>query len=623
MLRWSYIIPRVGIVLLLCLFAWYGVNPVLHWSIVKTGQSATGAKVDLGTVRASLTGGDIELGEVHVANPKSPMKNLFEFTGATLDLDSDALLRKRLVITQGRISGLQIGSDRETSGQLEQPPDEPDTEEGPSVIATKLRELGDQWLDSTADRLQSDIRERFESVRVAEDLIARWPDEYARLKQQADGWKARIDNLRRAVKDLREQPLRDLEYYQQQLAELDAIRREVPRLRDDLRRLKEQALTDRDAIRQARTRDVQTIRETLRLDEVDSQSLSEYLLGEECTAYVARLSEWIRRGRTLLNTVAISPDLNKVHGRGQTILFRDDQPPDVLVRSLTLDGRGNIEGRNFEFLGAIRDFTYQPRRHDRPAVLQLATRGDVEVQLRATLDQRSKPAREQLVIDVPRWKLPGRTIGNKQRLALDVAPGYAHLWMQLNLTGEKLEGQFIMKQDEVHLTPVMAARFGGERLTESVQQALNEVGKMHAAVQLSGTMQRPRLQLQSNLGPQVSAGLRGAFQRELAFRRDQLIEKADRVVADQTAKLDQMLKQKEQELLAHLNLGETQLDEFKTLIAGHFGLSADLSVSELLRKSNVLQKVGGLRTGEVLRNNELLRNSRLLQDPRIKNLLER
>lgn len=625
MFRWSYIIPRAIVAVLFFLFASYGVHPLLHWSMVTVGQTATGAKVDLDSVRLSLAGGDLELGAMQVTNPKSPMKNLFEFSSATFDLDSDALLRKRLVITQGRITGLEFGSDRETSGELEKPPEEPEADEAPSQIATGLRNLGDRWLENTADRLQSDVRERFESVRVTEDLIERWPAEYARLKQQADDWKARIENLQRAVQELRKQPLQELEYYQQRLAELDAIRREVPQIRDDLRRLKEQALADRDAIRQARMRDVQTIRETLRLEELDSQSLTEYLLGEECTAYVSQLSEWIRRGRTLLNTVAVSPDLNKVHGdRGETILFDTHRPPHVLVRSLALEGRGNIEGRAFQFLGSVRDLTFEPRRHDQPAVLELASRGDVDVHLRATFDHRGDVHRERFVIDVPRWKLPGRTIGKKERLALAVAPGYAHLWMQLDLTGEKLDGQLIMKQDQVGLTPVIASKLGGERVTENVQAALNEVHKIHAAVQLAGTLRRPQVQLQSNLGPQVAAGLRGAFHRELAFRRDQLIAKADRTVAEQTAKLDQMLKRQEQELVERLNLGEGQLDEFKTLIAGHFGLPADLTVGELLRRSDLLQKGrDALRTGEVFRNNQLLRNSRVLQDPRIKSLLER
>ena len=73
-------------------------NPLLKWAMVRGGTQALGAKVEIGVLRSLLHRTAFQLHGVQVADPRSPMQNLFEVQQATFDLDTSQLLRRRLVV---------------------------------------------------------------------------------------------------------------------------------------------------------------------------------------------------------------------------------------------------------------------------------------------------------------------------------------------------------------------------------------------------------------------------------------------------------------------------------------------------------------------------------------------
>lgn len=78
MIRWSYVLPRLTIALAIVLAFWLGTDSLLRWSLIRAGQRAVGAKVELGDVTTSLRQGRIHIQSLQIANPNSPLKNLME-----------------------------------------------------------------------------------------------------------------------------------------------------------------------------------------------------------------------------------------------------------------------------------------------------------------------------------------------------------------------------------------------------------------------------------------------------------------------------------------------------------------------------------------------------------------
>ena len=69
MIRWKYVLPRLVIFSGLALTLIFGTGPFLRWSLVQSGQAATGAKVEIESVRIGWLSGALRLHEIQVADP--------------------------------------------------------------------------------------------------------------------------------------------------------------------------------------------------------------------------------------------------------------------------------------------------------------------------------------------------------------------------------------------------------------------------------------------------------------------------------------------------------------------------------------------------------------------------
>src|SRR5262245_16478715 len=97
-IRWRFVLPRLGAVVLVATLAQIGLSPLLHWLVVESAERAVQARVEVGEAHVSLLGGDIVLHDIRVANARAPMRNLIEADRCELALKASALLHKQAVV---------------------------------------------------------------------------------------------------------------------------------------------------------------------------------------------------------------------------------------------------------------------------------------------------------------------------------------------------------------------------------------------------------------------------------------------------------------------------------------------------------------------------------------------
>ena len=119
MIRWKYLGPRLLLFGLVCAAYWLALDPLVRRTLISLGQAAIGTKVELGEVRTSLLGCRVQLGDLKVADPKSPMHNLFELREAAIDLETRSLLNRKFVVREAVVRGLKFHTHRQTSGELD------------------------------------------------------------------------------------------------------------------------------------------------------------------------------------------------------------------------------------------------------------------------------------------------------------------------------------------------------------------------------------------------------------------------------------------------------------------------------------------------------------------------
>ncbi|WP_294428127.1 TIGR03545 family protein [uncultured Treponema sp.] len=93
-------------------------NVAVKWGIQTAMQGIFGAKCDIGSVNVEIFGAQITVNHLEQANADEPMKNLFQFDKLDLDFNLTQLLRARFNAQNLEISGIALGTERKTSGEL-------------------------------------------------------------------------------------------------------------------------------------------------------------------------------------------------------------------------------------------------------------------------------------------------------------------------------------------------------------------------------------------------------------------------------------------------------------------------------------------------------------------------
>ncbi len=566
MIRWGYLIPRLAAVATVVAFLAYGLAPLVRWAVVTYGSRALGARIEIQSLQLSLARAQAELTGLQVANPAAPARNLFRASRVVLELDRDALLERRLVVREGRISGLRIGDVRERSGALDLP-----KAEAPEPAFDKAAFCRQQLLP-IAGRLQEDLERQLVTPSLCRQLNACWTGEYHRIEAEVTAIRERLARLKAAVGELREaRSIPDPRRIEQLAAEVEQLRGQLERLPGDVRRLQDQVKQDAESVRQGRDHDLAVLRSKLKIESLDGESLSQYLLNDEQAARVQELLAWIEWTRNCIPRPREFARPQRL--RGHIVRFGDCRlKPELLFERLAVDGEFRQHGQFVPFSGTVSGVTNRPDRSGQPIVVDIRTGLETPLLVRAVLDRSGPTPRDQLALELPDFDVPGRQLGKPELLVLVLAPSRAAVSLELELHGDALAGHLTFVQPCVHLEPKLAEDFGGQSLQERLALALAEVKQLSVTVELSGSLRRPSTRLRSDLGPQLAASLATAAHLELQARVGQLTDRIEAEVRRQLSEVEQLVRSKSDELLVRLDAPRAELEQLLAAQPGQWQL---------------------------------------------------
>lgn len=555
LIRWKYVLPRLAAIVVVALFCRLALDGILHWAVTASSEAAWGAKVEIGQLRTSLGEGEIVLHDLALANPREEMHNTAEASTARLKIDVAALIRKRLVVTDGVVAGLQFGGERETSGFLPESP-APEAASEPSAFTPLVDAAAAQaslWFDQVAGKLEKSLTDELQTPAVIESLKTRWPAEYAALEARVEHLVERTKQLKTNYRQLTRNPLRNLSDVDELYRDMKSLEADLNALSAELNRLPEQMAEDRSAVETARAADEAYLREQLQLGTLDGAQLSKYLLDVEASRYLATAVEWIGHVRRLAPSKRV--EQAELGQRGVNVLFIDKLPPKWLVEQIALSGHASLGGEPLKLTGRLTDLASDPVRHGAPIRIALTSTGAAVCSLNAELDRTAATPRDRLVLSCPSTELDGRQLGQADKFAIAMGPSTASVEAEITLEGDKLTGQIVVAQSNLRLTP-KSERAKVARLTETLADALTEVKGFTTTVELAGTIKQPKWQIASDLGPQLAASLEKAAERIVREPVERALAASRAQVADQLAQLEAQRMAAQDKLLGQL--GEHQ-----------------------------------------------------------------
>jgi uncharacterized protein (TIGR03545 family) len=568
MIRSSYVIPRVALFTLFLGLSALAVNPLVRWGIVRTGQSVTGAPVEFDHMRAALIKGFVELDGIRAADPNRPMKNLFEADHVRLEIDKTALSRRRFVITHAKAIGFRLSTDRQTPGTV----GIPSAAGYEAALAEQFADSGKQWLEQAAARLAADAERNLQSVDLAKQLLTRWPHEYETIETQTGAMQSQIERIQELIDESGDNPLRNLNTYQEAIAELEAIHSQTFEVRGSIDRLCQQLLMDKDSIDKARQHDEAYLTEKVQLEPLNTAQLSEYLMGPELGDRLVTVLEWLQWGRM---QVPGSMSLPKAHrSRGKFVFFPGiESKPETVIRVLNLSGKGDFDDISVEFQGVVRGLSSDRKLGDGPVEIAMQTTSGPKMVVNATLDMRGKMRHDVININCPELPQPARVLGQADKLSINVSRANAHLSVRMKIDGRAIDGELIIKQQGVQLTPTLNPEFGGHQISGLVASSLDGVDRIEARCQIGGTLDEPLWKLDSNLGPALAEGITQAIDSHVNDYHQQLLAKTYAEVDSHLTRLEQAFETKQAEMLSQLEIGHSQIERINEIIASRVDLN--------------------------------------------------
>jgi uncharacterized protein (TIGR03545 family) len=510
----------------------YGAGVAIRLGVVQGGQAAIGARVELDQSVVSLRNAHASLAGLRITNPGKPMENAIDVERIELDFESDALLRGRVVASQGVVSGLRFGTPRSESGAL---PEEIPTEQSGDPLAwfPGGAAAADAWLSDVGDKLSLEAADQFASVRLAEEMADRWPARYEDLRARAKQLEADARAIRDQAKEAKRNPLRGAEFLTNLPAQARSLESRMRALQAELNALPQEMQSDRARLAEARRQDEALLRKRLQANQLDSDSLTTYLLGERVTGPLAELLGWVQWVREAYPSKKVETRLVERERGVDVRFFGVEDRPDYLIRALELTGVATVSGAPAEFAGTITDLTSEPGIHGEPTRLAIKAGGPTPFEVRATLDRTTDVARDEFLVDCPAFKTPGATLGKGEKLRFAMEPSQGSLSLSLVVEGDALSGELKVIQDHVVLTPHLQLAGGefGDRLRGAIAESLANLPQAATRVTLGGTVKRPSVKLWSTLGPAVAESMQRSVNRLVTAE-------AERVAAGARAKID-------------------------------------------------------------------------------------
>jgi uncharacterized protein (TIGR03545 family) len=484
-------------------------DPLARHAITTAGTALVGAEVDLDKADVGLFPPRLALAGLAVTDPDAPMTNAFQVARAELSVNGGALLGGRFVVDAMRVEGVRLHTPRARSGAIKKAAKKA---EAPGAAGPGLSLPGIDLPDLNEILNRQPLASVQQAEALAHDLKgarAAWEERVKSLPGQDD-----LDRYRERLKELKANRKGGLEGILKTAAEAKSLAKDVEgdvktlrRAGDDLKG--EVAGYRKRAAELADAPAAEARRLTERYRSGGALGVGTAFLNQTAERWTSTALAWYRRLGPLLERAGQAAGKGTaerpVRGRGHVVRFPEVNPaPNFWVREATV----SVAAAGGEVRGTVRDVTTEPRVLGKPVTFAFA--GDGLTAARSlTLDgllDRTDPDHPD---DRARLAISGAKVHDmvlsRGKLPVTLAQADADLAVDAHRRDDALNAEI--------QTTLAAARFAAEGATgeagKALTQALEGVRKATVDATVTGTVERPRVAVRSDLDRVLAGALKG------------------------------------------------------------------------------------------------------------------
>ncbi len=567
MIRWRYILSRLVIVGLVLMLIRWGLGPVATYVTVQGLQESTGAKVEIESSEVGFFPPRIQYHDVRVADPRGDkeLKDAFRADKIDLVIDGKALLHRRWVATDGRITGIQIGSDRETSGHLAETFDQ--SSNAPESIG-----MLDRFLSGATDQLgdhANSVIGGLETVQRSKEIRTRWEQDYEALMVRARELESRIREIRDMARGI-DNPLRDWEALDRTLARGNEAMNKLQVVRESIDALPERAKTDMVSMQRAKQIDLEKIDQYVPGSLSQSDNFGVDLMAEAVRQQVQKVRGYLDSGRNLAEYTMVAPETLRDRGIDHDLLGLNRRP-EIMIRRCEVGGMMTTNGNAYVMTGILENLSSEPSVMTEPTTARLRLDGPDIVRVEMTSDRRQGADVDLVTLHWPQVDAKPMHLGNRRDAGISIMGGQRELWVQLRSAGDQVSGRFVSKHAGVKMSLNVDSKYAQSPAAVALGQSLASVDTLEVDANFNGTWRDMQLQLNSNLGPIFKNAARDAVASQVQASKRQLAVKVEEAHLRETESLRRWLEEHESEAQTLLASATASIKEMREKVISNVG----------------------------------------------------
>jgi uncharacterized protein (TIGR03545 family) len=564
-MRWSYVAPRLTLLVLVWAFFFFAFDPLLKWGMIKAMEKAAKAKAEIAELETGFFPPRLRMAGVTVGDSDAEFRNIVEFAELTFAAEGKPLLEKKLVVDEAALKALRFGTPRKTSAKLPFVKEE----EGESKLAAAMKEETKSFALDRVTEVKADFAadykldpEDLESVKLAKELEESYKNNYAGIAEKFDDgrYKADMDALK-----ARYEKAKDEKNFIKQAKEYGDIAKDARRLMDAFKKDKaaaEAALAEAKGafkkIEEARRRDQAAVMSKMKLPSLDTRSIARMLAGPMIAEKTEQAMKWMAVAKKYMPS-GTKGVLKNEAPRGREVHFpREKAYPTLLIRKMELTGELGLD-QPLDYAGSIEGITTQPQVYGRPTVARIkGAKGPRRLSFTGSLDATGDLIRTESSLSYSGMAIGSMSLGSPSSLAVEVTGATGALEASGVTAGDKVDGKAAFRLTGASFKP-SAGNIKAAQLRSAVENSFAGLTSALIEADITGTVTKPELAVRTDLADNLSKAFSSAMGAELKKAQDAAKAKVDEALKPYRDRLDSMASEKQAELSNRLKASGDKL----------------------------------------------------------------
>ncbi|MEP6687172.1 MAG: TIGR03545 family protein [Gemmatimonadales bacterium] len=575
--RWKAIGPLLLLLILIGVLVVLFAEPVARSTTEEASTELLGTQVDVGRLDLLPREASVDLGQLQVADPFEPRRNLVEAERIILKLNPEALAEKKLVVERFALQGMRFGTTRKT-------PARPVKGDGFAPQALRAVRAWGQQFDvpilqlTPIDTIKQLVLNpaQLGTVQAAQGLLARTDSTRQALEQGLSAVDVRgtVDSARALADRLAKTDPRQLgldgtrqaiQSIQQTLKQLEASKKQVEGLQRSVTegvKLLGAGVTNLD---EARKRDYAFARSLLKLPTFSAPDIGNAFFGKISIDRFQQALYWAELARHYMPPGLLprqDPGPTRLRASGATVRFPKERSwPSFLMQVGQVDfaiADGLLKGA---YAATVQGVTSEPALYGKPMIV--AARRDAPgsaiagLDVGAVVDHRSASVRDSVSarlrgVQLPSFDIPG--------LPFRIVPGTGAASLNFALRGDQLLGRWSIGSKQVGWA-LDSASGPGSDLQQQVWRVVSGLKQLQVNAQVTGTIKAPKLSVRSNLDDAIAQRLKAVVGEEVAKAEALARAKVDSLVRDKVEPVKQRIAAVQAEATKRVAEQQARLDQ--------------------------------------------------------------